>query len=349
MVFFQKNIKVYFKKIMDLSIPEFKYNTSLNPSWLMDFALKLGGKKIDDKRIEFPKHIADGYSYFMEISPYISVHVFDLTFCKPTRLTSMPSDEDFWIVHFDMSDSFNKHFVDNVKYKIGYKSKLCFAIIDSHLQSTYVAQVGERAYSLRLHIRKSFLKNKIRDSIIVEDFKDVFETKKKKMFYYGHIDSRSKVELHNLKQQSMDNINYEFVLKSTAFKIFGYLLERLNSNMPKTGMFLQKDLDALMRSQDYLLSNLLIPFPGVKKLSEIANMSVSKYTILYLNVFGKSAVSFFRNEKLLLAKELLESGEFELISDVAYELGYHKTSYFSIVYKKYHGELPNVVFRSRAS
>lgn len=348
MVFFQKSIKVYFKKNMDLSIPEIKYNTSLSPAWQTDFALKIGCKKIDDKRIKFPKHMADGYSYFMEISPYISVHVFDLTLCKPLRLTSTPSDENFWIVHYDMSDSFNKHFVDNVKHKIGYKSKLCFAIIDNHLQSTYVAPVGERAYSLRLHIRKSFLKNQFKDAVIGKDFRDVFENRKKKMFYYGHIDSRSKVELHNLKQQSMDNLNYEFVLKSTAFKIFGYLIERLNSNMPKTGMFLQKDLDALMKAQEYLLSNLLRPFPGVKKLSEVANMSVSKYTGLYLHVFGRSAVSFFRDEKLLLAKELLESGEFELISDVAFELGYYKTPYFSIVYKKYHGELPNVVFRSRA-
>lgn len=333
---------------MDLSIPELKYKASLNSEWQGDFALKLGGKKIDDKRIKFPEYIADGYSYFMELSPDISVHVFDLTFCKPTRFTSMPSDENFWIVHFDMSDSCNKHFVNNIKYKIGSKSKSCFAIIDSQLQSTYVAQGGERVYSLRLHIRKSFLKNQNKDSVIGKDFMEVFENGKRRMFYYGHIDSRSKVEIFNLKQQSMDNLNYEFILKSTAFELFGYLIERLNSNMPKPGVFLQKDLNTLMKTQEYLLANLSGPFPGIKKLSEMANMSASKYTALFSNVFGISAVSFFRSEKLLLAKELLESGKFDLINDVAFELDYCKTSYFSIVYKKYHGELPSAVFKSKA-
>lgn len=349
MAFSLKNIKAYFKKEhMDVTIPEFKHTASLTPEWQQDFVNDLGCTLIDNKLMNFPKDKATGSGYFIEISQDISVLIVDVTLNEPMRFTRMPSEEDFWIVYYDLSDNFSKHFVDDIKHQIGYKSKLGFAIIDSHIKSTYVSVVGERSFSLRLYIRKSFIKNYFHDVILEQDFKNVFNDKKRKMFYYGHIDSRSKVELYNLKQQKMNDSNYEFSLKSVAYKLFGFFLERLNSNMPKAGSFLEKDLNAIMKTQEYLLSNLLMPFPGVKLLSGLAHMSISKYRSLYTNIFGMSPATFFKNEKLILAKELLESGDFILISDIAYELGYSKTSYFSLIYKKHYGNLPNEVFKAKS-
>ncbi len=332
---------------MDVTIPEFKHTTSLTSEWQQDFADGLGCTRINNKLMYFPESEASGSSYFMEICSDVSILIVDVVLHKPIRLTRMPSEEDFWIVYYDMSDNFSKHFVDNVKHNIGYKSKLGFAIIDSNLKSTYVSLVGERSFSLRLYIRKSFIKSYFKDAFLDKNFKKIFEDKKRKMFYYGHIDSRSKIVLHNLKQLNMNVMNYEFLIKSATYKLFGYFVERLNSNMPRVGLFLEKDLTAIMKTQKYLLSNLLVPFPGIVVLAEIAHMSISKYRNLYANVFGMSPATFFKNEKLILAKELLESEKFELISDIAFELGYNKTSYFSLVFKQYHGYLPNVVFRAR--
>ncbi|MBF7093483.1 helix-turn-helix transcriptional regulator [Flavobacterium sp. ALJ2] len=332
---------------MDITIPEFKYTASLKPVWQEDFVDRLGCTIIDNKRMNFPKKIAHGSTFFIEISSDVSVLIVDIVLNEPIRFTRIPSEEDFWIVYYDMSDNFSKHFVDNIKHKIGHKSKLGFAIIDSQLKSTYVSTVGERAFSLRLYIRKSFIKKYFQGVILEKDFKNIFNDNKKKMFYYGHIDSRSKVELFNLKQQMVGNQNYEFLLKSISYKLFGYFIERLNSNMAKGGSFLEKDLNGIMKTQEYLLSNQLNPFPGVKLLAGIAHMSISKYSTLYTNVFGMSPATFFKNEKFILAKELLESGNFKLISDVAYELGYSKTSYFSSVYKKCHGDLPSTVFKAK--
>lgn len=333
---------------MDLSIPEFKHSASLSPKWLEDSLNKLGCK-FNNKIVSFPENTASGSCYFLEISPDISAFVVDLTLKKPMRFTRMPSEEDFWVVYYDISDGFNKHFVDNVKHKIGYTSKLGFAIVDSRTKSTYVSSVGERAFSLRLYIRKSYIMGYFKNSIVEKDFKNIFDDEKRKMFYYGHIDSRSNVQLFQLKSQNMHDSNYEFLLKGITYKIFGYLLERLNADMPEAGAFLEKDLLAIMHSQEYLLSDVLKPFPGVKALSKMANMSISKFQNLYLNVFGMSPASFFKNEKLRLAKELLESGKYWLISDVAYELNYFKTSYFSLQYKKYHGHLPKEVFKSKTN
>lgn len=332
---------------MDKLIKEFKYTASLTADWKQDFVHGLGGTITDNKLMNFPLESANGSGYFINISDGVSVLVLDLILEESLRFTRIPSEEDFWVLHYDMSDNFSKHYVDDVKYNIGYKSKLGFAIIDSHLSSTYISPVGERTYSLRLYIQKTFFKSFYEEIALENDFKNIFGDKIKKKFCYGHMDSRSKVILYSLKQHSMVDANYEFLLKGSIYKLLAYFVERLNSNGSNKGLFLEKDLDAIMKAQEYLLSNLFLPYPGLIVLSKIANMSISKFRSLYFNVFGISSASFLKNEKLILAKELLESGEFKLISDVAYELGYNKVSHFSIIYKKHHGHLPNVVFKAK--
>lgn len=324
--------------------PEFKHIYSLTPEWQQKFVDELGGV-IEKKIMSFPAETATGSSSFLEINPDVSVDIIDLVLNRPIRFIRMPSEDDFWIVYYDLSESYSKHIVDDVKHKIGYKSKLNFAIVDNSIPSSYLATVGERFYSLRLFIRKSYLKTFFNDSEFETDFKDVFDDKKKKMFFYGHIDSRSKVILHNLKQQNIENPSYEFLLKGSVYNLLGYLIERLKVKMPNMETHFEKDIDAVMFSQQYLLSNLIAPFPGIEFLAKSAHMSSTKYRSLYNNIFGMSPALFFKNEKLLLAKELLESGDFKLISDVAYELGYNKTTYFSSIFRNYFGVLPNTLLR----
>ncbi|MET3021097.1 helix-turn-helix transcriptional regulator [Flavobacterium hydatis] len=323
---------------------EFQHIYSLTPEWRQKFIDELGGTIIDEK-MYFAEENASGSCCFLEILPDISVVIIDSVLNQPIRFTRLPSVDDFWIVYYDLSDSFSKHIVEDINHKIGYKSKLNFAIVDSKIKSSYLATVGERFYSLRLFIRKSYMKTFFDHGEFETDFKDVFDDNIKKMFFYGHIDSRSKVALHSLKQQDIDNPNYEFLLRGVAYTLFSYLIERLNAKMPNMATHLEKDIDAIMLSQQHLLSNLLIPFPGIEFLANIANMSATKYRSLYNTIYGMSPALFFKNEKMLLAKELLESGEFKLISDVSYELGYNKTAYFSSIYRNYFGVLPNTALR----
>lgn len=324
---------------------EFRHVYTLTPEWLQKFVDELGFVLVNEK-IYLPEELSEGIGCFLEIFPDVSVLIIDSVIKKDIKFIHLPSDDDFWIVYYDLSDSFMKHIVDNVNHKIGYKSKLSFAIVDNKISSSYISTVGKRFYTFRLFIRKSYLKSFFNNAEFQNDFKDVFDDKNKKMFFYGRIDSRSKIILHNLKQQSINSPNYELLLKGATCNLLGYLIERLSSNMPVSGNHLEKDIEAVMLSQEHLLSNLLIPFPGVETLAGIANMSVTKYKNLYNTIFGTSPSLFFKNEKLLLAKDLLESGDFKLISDVAYELGYNKASYFSTIYREYFGILPHVALKS---
>ena len=54
---------------------------------------------------------------------------------------------------------------------------------------------------------------------------------------------------------------------------------------------------------------------------------------------GVSTMDYVQRRKLLEAKKLL-SFRTSMLGDIAYELGYNESSYFSKVFKKYEGIAP---------
>lgn len=85
-------------------------------------------------------------------------------------------------------------------------------------------------------------------------------------------------------------------------------------------------------------------FPGVGVLASMAGMSESKYKKLFSKMMKGSPKSFFLQQKLLLAQNLLKSGNFNSIREVAIEVGYSKPGYFSEAYKKAFGTCPKEAF-----
>lgn len=322
---------------MPKSYLEIEHKFSLNYSGLQQFADELGCRIQNKSLVTFPPETATGSAALIKIIPEIWVFIIDVTLYQPVRFTRIPTEEDCWILYYDLSDDYSRHIIDGVLHTIGYKAKLGFAVMDSRIKSSYISDIGDRAYSLRIVIKKSFLNNYLKEKGFIENFQDILGHNG--TFFYGQLDGRSKVMLYNLKRYKMNSFNYEFLLKSTTYNLLGYFFERLNIDIPVKVIY-EKDRKAILMSNKFLLSNLLIPFPGIEKLAEIANMSVTKYKHLYKNIFGMTPAAFFKNEKLLFARELLESGNFKTVAEVAILLGYQKLSYFSMVYINQFGIYP---------
>lgn len=322
---------------MPKSFFEIEHKFSLNSSGLQQFAEQLGCNMENNTSVNFPSEIAAGSAGLIKVQPDVWVFIIDVTLNKPIRFTRIPMEEDCWILYYDLSDHYSRHIVDGVKHTIGYKAKLGFAVMDSRIKSSYISDIGDRAYSLRIVIKKSFLNKYLREKGFIENFWHILGHNG--TFFYGQLDARSKVMLYNLKKHKMNSFNYEFLLKSTTYNLLGYFFERLNINAPLRVVY-EKDRKAILMSNKFLLSNLVVPFPGIEKLAEIANMSVTKYKYLYKSIFGMTPAVFFKNEKLLLARELLESGNFKTVGEVAFLLGYQKLSYFSMIYINQFGIYP---------
>jgi AraC-like DNA-binding protein len=330
-------------KIENKTSMQFSHTVTMDTDWRQDFIEKLDAKLLTTHQLILPENIASGCSYFMEVLPGLKVLVVDFTFHTSIEFTKVASRGDYCIAYYDISDQISIHKVNNTKHKVGYHSKLGMGIVDAALSSTYTPALAERMYSFRLLISKELLKkhlgNAIPETILEETF-----TSKNTIYFYSHIDSRTRVLLLKLKDRNYNDISFDLFLKATALQAFGSLIERVSESKFVIGKLSEVDIQQVTYTQVYLMDQLLETFPGTAVLAEMAGMSVSKYTKLFQKIFKCSPNVFFLKEKFLLAKELLKSGKFNTIADIAYELGYSKPAYFSATYKERFGQTPNKDF-----
>lgn len=316
------------------------YYYSLNPLWQQSLINALGGVLKENKRLMFPKSLASGESIFLQVLPGLSVSLVDFTFHKPVAFSRLPSNEEYLIAYFEMSDEITTYFTQGVENKIGYNSILGMGLIDCRTFNNIIVPVNKRLYNLRLLIDKSYLRKLTDDNQDIEVNKLIFDNTKNTMFFYSHIDSKSKFLINKLKNKSFDDPSFEVHLRGLSLHLLYYLVERAKTIKPNLTKVSEHDILNVMETSEFLLKILLSEFPGLHRLAEMAEMSVTKYNLLFKKMFKVTPKAFFTREKLLLARTLLKNGNFENISDIAYELGYSKSNYFSSLYKREFGVPP---------
>lgn len=82
-------------------------------------------------------------------------------------------------------------------------------------------------------------------------------------------------------------------------------------------------------------------------LAQRMNVSESHFYRLMKDRTGKSPNKYIRELKLNFAKTLLESGRFEHISAVAYQVGFRRVDYFSRLFEGQFGVRPKVLINNK--
>lgn len=328
---------------------EFFYHYTLGPEWQQQIVDGIGATLKDNKILTMPGNIADGGSIFLEVTPGLSVLLLDMTFKVPVAITRIPTDHNYYMVYFDIGDEITTHIIGNTVHKAGYHAKLGMGFMDCSMKGVIMPPIGKRSYSLRLFIDKGHLKELAASTRDLETNNLLFDESKNTLLFYSHIDSRSKILLSQLKEDDLTSPSFELKLKSTALYLLGYLVERASRFEPIINKLSNQDIDRIFLTSEYLMANLLSEFPGLQKMADMAEMSVSKYKGLFKKILKDSPNQFFLNEKLLLAQQLLSSGNFSSVQEVAYELGYSSPNYFAKVYKHMFQVLPGDILEKQNS
>jgi AraC-like DNA-binding protein len=298
------------------------------------------GKKIsivDDKiQLVLPNDIAKGCSYFMEVMPGLMCLIVDFSLQRSIELTKTVNAEDFYIAYFDLSDEIDTHQIKG-QGKIDYQSKLGIVVIDAKLKSGYAPSL--KMYSFWLSISRPLHQKYL--------FGNINSTNS--IVFSSHIDSRTRLCLLKLRMKNYDDPSFELSVRGTTLQVLGYLVERINEIGPILGKLSELDTAQVIKTQTYMMEQLLGAFPGIDFLAMKAGMSISKYKKLFKRIFKESPNGFFLREKLNLAQVLLKSGNFKSINEVANELGHVKPGYFAAIYKKQFGQLPGEVFKKSTS
>lgn len=330
-------------KTEEKTLTKFPYTMGLNAEWKKTFIEQLGAKAINEHQLVLPEDIAEGCSYFTEVMPGLMVLILDFVFHINIEFIRLATQDEFCLVYYDISEEISLHQVNNAKHKVGYNSKLGMAFIDNSLRSSYIPAISQRMYSVRLLISKELIKKHLDPNSTALNEK-AFNRKKNTIFFYTHIDSRTRLALLKIRERDYTNPSYGLALKGAVLEAFGLLIERLDETGPTVAKISENDITLVMQTQEYLMNQLFEAFPGMDFLAEMAGMSVSKYKKIFKKLFKKSPNTFFLQEKFLLARELLRSKKYSAINEIAYELGYNKPGYFSTVYKKNFGVLPSQDF-----
>lgn len=284
-----------------------KHNFVLGLDWLQEMANDMGATLMDEKLLILPDHIGKGSSFFLEVAPGFSLLLTDVAFNIPISFTRKEIKDNFYQVYYDLSDELNN-------------------------------------YSLRLFISKQLLMSLMGNNKPQEVIEVLFDDAQNTLFFYSHIDSSTRILLKKLKERSFDDPSFELLAKGNALKILTHLVRRIRNLEPIIQKLSPVDTSGVLSTRQYLLDNLLLDFPGVARLANMAGMSESKYRKLFRKIIKSSPNSFFLQEKMLLAQNLLQSGNFNSIREVALEVGYSKAGYFAGVYKKTFGTLPQAIF-----
>ncbi|SUJ06305.1 transcriptional activator FtrA [Sphingobacterium spiritivorum] len=317
-----------------------KHTYGLSPDWMYQLAHAFDTEVIDNKRSTLPQQHGTGGTIFLEIIPGLSIQLVDLVYTVPIKVTRTPTKEDIYVVYYDISDHFNQHIIDGTAHKVGYSSKFGMGFTDGKVESTFIPAIFERNFYLRLFIAKSLLHSMLDGCKPAQEIEAIFDESKKVISYYNHVESATQLLLNDLKNRSFDDPAFELLLRGTSLQVFTNLIRRIRLYDAKLYKLPQQDLENMDKSIAFLTNDLQMDFPGIQKLAEIAGMSTSKYKTLFKRIMKDTPQQFFLNEKLLLAKDLLNGGMFGSIKEVALELGYSQSGYFAAAYRKKFNLLP---------
>lgn len=79
--------------------------------------------------------------------------------------------------------------------------------------------------------------------------------------------------------------------------------------------------------------------PSKEELGKLVGMSESVLRRQFRKIHGKSLYAFYLDKKMVLARQLIQEGG-RKVEEVAWRLGYEKTSAFINIFKKHHKITP---------
>jgi AraC-like DNA-binding protein len=214
------------------------------------------------------------------------------------------------------------------------------AIVDSEIDTDYTLKKGTRIFAVCIFINKSSLKKYFGKSTkLLLSTNVLFDSEKNAFFNLGRMGINSLILINDFRKIPYSSSLYDVYFKGLVYGLLGNCVDRLKSGSELADMQLSRDIRNIIASKALLLSIIEAPFPGVDFLAKQVAMSRSKYKNLFIKISGVSPGTYFYNNKLNRAKELLETREFT-VNEVADKLNYSTTSYLAKRFYERYGIFP---------
>lgn len=143
----------------------------------------------------------------------------------------------------------------------------------------------------------------------------------------------------NIFEFTAHEIIPEFYYKIKAEElIYHFLVTLLSRKTQEHYPINEADLKTIYQIRDAIMENLTQP-PLINHFAKQANMSESKLTRLFKQIFGQSIYNYHQKMRIHEAANLIKINKWS-VSDAGYELGFSNLSHFSRLFERYIGVKP---------
>ncbi|WP_255431080.1 AraC family transcriptional regulator [Pedobacter sp. N36a] len=300
-------------------------------SWTKDLSVQLNGY-LDGNFICIPEELQSGTCYAIKVNEYISVYVKEVTYNTSFVFRYRNKTSDFVTLHYDFTEG-NAAIIFNEELKSVGRWAYNEAMVDSCMDIDYEVKEGSKVFSITIFILKDEIKRQLS---FLPQFDEVlgalFDPEENTFIRFSRGSNKSWWIADELRNADQQDPLYETLLKGIVYSLLSEYMDGILNQETLIQKVTKEDLVGIIESQSFLISELRRPFPGIKELSTRACMSETKYKILFKKITGNTANSFFLENKLFHAREMLETG-LHSISEIADHFSFTTASHFTDQFK----------------
>lgn len=143
-------------------------------------------------------------------------------------------------------------------------------------------------------------------------------------------------------------VNPDLLAKSYFLQFLLLLIDDIQTQiLSKTEKnFKEIDSRRIKEVEAQITSDFKKSTPSISEMAKMAGMSVSKFKILFYELFNSSPHQYILDKKMMYAHGLLQTGKYS-ITQVAYQVGYHHPSGFTRVFKQKFNYSPNTTYTEK--
>ncbi|KFF15055.1 helix-turn-helix transcriptional regulator [Flavobacterium hydatis] len=312
------------------------YDTSLN--WIDVLANAMGGS-IEGNFIKGDNETYKGTHFILPIEEGITAMLIDTTYKEEVLLKYRNENTNFIGLYFYLTNLDVNYILDDEVTSVG-KLNYNLSIVDSSIDMDYHVQKGTRIFVVCIILNKETLKKNFSKITKIAPIADiVLDAQKNTIIRLDRMGIESLILINSFRKIPYDSTLYEIFFRGLVYGLIGNYLKQLTHKKIIIDKTISVDVKNIIASKAMLQNLIEGPFPGVNFLAEQVAMSPSKYKKLFIKISGVNPGTYFYNNKINRAKEMLETGKFT-VNEVAQKLNYANVSYLAKRFNEMYGIFP---------
>lgn len=317
---------------------EHSYGTNLD--WVEPLAVQLGGRFENNFiNVSDTNSPGTGIRYVLNCEEGITAYYVDVFNSEEHRLILKNKTNDFVCLYYNLTEGKAKYSYKNVVQDLG-RWQYNLIVMDSSLETDYLVEANSKTFVLCIFIDKNVIEKFAKNNhITFRDIDKITDPSKNTIVRFDRMSNESYHILEDLRKIKPGGPIFDLNLVGTVNLLLANYLKKMSTYRIVIQTVNKYDLASIVAAQIYLISHIDNHFPSIRQMAQDANMSESKFKNLFKKITGATPNSFFMDNKLIKAKEMLEENKLT-ISQVSDRLNFTNNSYFASKFKEHFGLSP---------